>query len=153
MIIRAQRKEVGLKIYELAEKVGVSAVYITQIEKHNKRPSNDIFFKIAGILNLDRKTISLFLKSKFPDAFEKQPTPLAKYTTAMIRIRIRKLLKNAVDILEEARNLVNKHGNQDKEIRDNKAFISTLNEVINQCTELYNSSEVITNQPLTTPDS
>ena len=38
-ILREARTICGLKGYELAKKVGVNPVYITQIEKHDKLPS------------------------------------------------------------------------------------------------------------------
>lgn len=49
--IRKKREKLGLKVYELAHKVGVNPVYITQIEKHNKVPSENLMKKICGVLS------------------------------------------------------------------------------------------------------
>jgi transcriptional regulator with XRE-family HTH domain len=81
-IIRKRREGLGLKVYELAEKVGVNPVYITQIEKHNKLPSPAIFLKILESLSLPADELNdlyqLYMKEKFPeilkfnDQFNKQ---------------------------------------------------------------------------------
>jgi len=52
-VIRERRKEIGLKVYELADKVGVNPVYITQIEKHNKVPSEAVITEIGKVLKKD----------------------------------------------------------------------------------------------------
>jgi len=51
-LIRSRRVERGLKVFELAEKVGVSPVYITQIEKHNKVAALAVYVAIAKILHI-----------------------------------------------------------------------------------------------------
>lgn len=56
--IRSRRKELGFKVYELAQKVGVHPVYISQIEKHNKLPSPEVLAKI--VLHLDDNPESYF---------------------------------------------------------------------------------------------
>ena len=64
--IRKRRKELGLKVYELAEKVGVNPVYVTQIEKHNKLPSIEVFIKISHILKFTKSMNMFYLKFKYP---------------------------------------------------------------------------------------
>lgn len=51
--IRKKREKQGLKVYELANRVDVNPVYITQIEKHNKLPSDGLMIKICGALSPD----------------------------------------------------------------------------------------------------
>ncbi len=63
--IRKIRKELGLKVYELASGVSVSPVYITQIEKHGKLPSPRIMKRISSILR-DKRLFNLYLKMKYP---------------------------------------------------------------------------------------
>ena len=73
MIIRKRRKELGWKVYELAKKVGVNPVYITQIEKHNKLPSTDVFVRIKNELNLKHPQIfHIYLTSKYPELFQRE---------------------------------------------------------------------------------
>jgi len=64
--IRNRRKELGFKVYELAEKVGVNPVYITQIEKHNKLPSIEIFKKISKALDLPEQNLPQYYSEKYP---------------------------------------------------------------------------------------
>ena len=66
-LIRKRRETCGLKVFELAKKVGVSAVYITQIEKHNKIPPYDLFMKIEAALGgIQADLYQHYLKIKFP---------------------------------------------------------------------------------------
>lgn len=51
--IREKRKELGKKVYELAQEAKVSPVYITHIEKYNRLPSLDVINRIGKVLNLD----------------------------------------------------------------------------------------------------
>lgn len=67
-IIRDRRKEKGLKVYELAHKVKVNPVYITQIEKHNKLPSFGIIKRIEEFLDIDIAT--RYFEEKSPDVAE-----------------------------------------------------------------------------------
>ncbi len=69
-LIRKRREELGLKVFELAEKVGVSPVYITQIEKHNKLPALNVFKKIEDVLGEDSGIYLPYLKTKYPDVFK-----------------------------------------------------------------------------------
>lgn len=64
-LIREKRKQLEMKVYELAKKVGVDPVYITQIEKHNKLPSLEVFNRICKIIDLDCK--SQYLAQKYPE--------------------------------------------------------------------------------------
>lgn len=72
--IRKVRKLLDLKIYELAGKVGVDPVYITQIEKHNKLPSPAVFARILQSLNLSdfevENIYEVYKKTKFPKLVE-----------------------------------------------------------------------------------
>ncbi len=63
--IRRYRVGCGLKVYELAKKVGVNPVYITQIEKHNKFPSPAIMKKITDLL-AEPGLFRMYLKLKYP---------------------------------------------------------------------------------------
>lgn len=63
--IRKIRNELDLKVYELAKEVGVSPVYITQIEKHGKLPSPAVMKKISEVL-CDEQLFDIYLKMKYP---------------------------------------------------------------------------------------
>jgi len=66
-LIRKRREKLGLKVYELAEKIGVNPVYITQIEKHNKLPPYDLFIKIESALGgTDADLYLPYLNAKHP---------------------------------------------------------------------------------------
>ena len=77
-ILREARTVCGLKGYELAKKVGVNPVYITQIEKHDKLPSPLVMKKITDVLK-DRTLFETYLKIKYPilyDIFQKEEKDL-----------------------------------------------------------------------------
>ena len=72
MIIRKEREKAGLKVLELANKVGVNPVYITQIEKHNKIPSFVVYKNIERILNLSPALRVQFFREKYPEISEER---------------------------------------------------------------------------------
>ncbi|MBF0570962.1 MAG: helix-turn-helix transcriptional regulator [Candidatus Omnitrophica bacterium] len=77
--IRKRRKELGLKVYELANKVQVNPVYITQIEKHNKLPSLEVMERIIKALNLNEDIIiDDYLKEKDPEKYEQYMASVTK---------------------------------------------------------------------------
>lgn len=55
--IRKLRKQLGWSQEVLAEKTGVSAPYITQIEVGKRTPSLDIVEKLASALGVEYKTL------------------------------------------------------------------------------------------------
>ncbi|MFA5350207.1 MAG: helix-turn-helix transcriptional regulator [Candidatus Omnitrophota bacterium] len=63
--IKGKRKELKLKVYELANKVGVNPVFITQIEKGYRFPSEKILGKIGQVLGEDFRI--LYYLEKHPD--------------------------------------------------------------------------------------
>ena len=71
--IRDHRKKKGLKVYQLADKVGVSPEFITEVERGYKYPSPKVLTKICKILRFDfgpaylrerHADIMLFLKTR-----------------------------------------------------------------------------------------
>ena len=48
-----KRKLLKLSQSDLAEKVGTSAVTISNIESLRNKPSNELLIKICGVLNID----------------------------------------------------------------------------------------------------
>ena len=68
-IIRQRREKLGLKVYELAKKVGINPVYVTQIEKHGKLPSYKVINSLEQVLNVDLWT--LYMGEKHPEVLKK----------------------------------------------------------------------------------
>jgi transcriptional regulator with XRE-family HTH domain len=68
--IRKRREERNLKVYELADAVGVDPVYITRIEKHGKLPSPLIMEKISKALS-DESLFKRYLKMKYPMVYDR----------------------------------------------------------------------------------
>lgn len=64
-VIRKRRKELGWKVYELANKAKVKPEFITQIEKGHRLPSETVLKTIAKILGIDIKPYYYF--DKHPD--------------------------------------------------------------------------------------
>jgi len=69
-IIRKSRKELTLKVYELAKEVGINPVYITQIEKHGKLPSPSVMKRISEVL-CNERLFDIYLKRKYPVVYGK----------------------------------------------------------------------------------
>ena len=62
--IREKRKVMGLRAYQLAQKLGVSAVYITQMEKSGKMPSPELFRKLYHYLGLSKESLEGYIQSR-----------------------------------------------------------------------------------------
>jgi len=74
MIIREERKKLGLKVYELAKMVGVDPVYITRIEKHNRMPSIIVYLNIEKFLKLPPSLRAQYYNEKNPEIVKHWPT-------------------------------------------------------------------------------
>jgi DNA-binding XRE family transcriptional regulator len=73
-LVRFYRERMGLKVYELADKVGVCSEYMTQIEKHNKLPCLKVGLIIAAELKLFvgeyRDFVNIYLGDKYPEILQ-----------------------------------------------------------------------------------
>ena len=67
--IKSLRKQLGWSQEALAEKTGVSAPYITQIEVGKRTPSLDIVEKLAFALGVEYKTLFEVQNTDKTDAF------------------------------------------------------------------------------------
>jgi len=63
--IREHRKRSGLKVYQLADKAGVSPEFITGVERGYKYPSIKVLEKICRELGFNFRPI--YLKERHPD--------------------------------------------------------------------------------------
>lgn len=68
--IKSLRKKLGWSQELLAEKTGVSAPYITQIEIGKRTPSLDIVEKLAFALGVEYKTLFETNKTETPNSLE-----------------------------------------------------------------------------------
>ncbi len=50
--VRRLRKERGLTQEQLAEKVGISAVFMNRIEQGHSSPSSEVLFSLADVLSV-----------------------------------------------------------------------------------------------------
>ena len=50
----------GYKSVELAEKIGISQSYVSEIENNKKQPTLDILEKYANVFGMKRSTLLLF---------------------------------------------------------------------------------------------
>lgn len=53
----------GYKSAELAEKLGISQSYVSEIENNKKQPTMDILDKYAGVFEMKKSTLLLFAES------------------------------------------------------------------------------------------
>ena len=100
--IRKRREERNLKVYELADAVGVDPVYITRIEKHGKLPSPLIMEKISKVLS-DEDLFKFYLKIKYPMVYERIK-PADTFLDAEIEKIMEEMGKKNIS-LEEAKKL------------------------------------------------
>ena len=56
-ITKSARKSCGLTIDALAEKIGISARYLSSIENENKKPSFEVLYKLIRILTISPDSI------------------------------------------------------------------------------------------------
>ena len=63
--IRKYRKATGDRVYQLADKVGVTPEFITQIELGSKYPTIKVLRKISKALG--KNLLPLYLKERHPD--------------------------------------------------------------------------------------
>ena len=68
MSIREHRKKKGLKVYQLAGKVGVTPEFITEVERGYKYPSPKVLTKICKILQFNFGPV--YLKERHPDIMQ-----------------------------------------------------------------------------------
>src|ERR1700733_10301716 len=66
-LIRERRKYLKLKVYELAQKVEISPVYITQIERYNKLPSLEVYKRIEKALLFPPYHRTQYFREKHPE--------------------------------------------------------------------------------------
>ena len=64
-MIRKFRKIKGMKVYELADKVGIDAAYLTQIERQGRFPSAEKMILIANCIEPPSSTLILYKYRKF----------------------------------------------------------------------------------------
>lgn len=64
--IRIARKKFGMTLEKLANKIGISRRYLTQIETHDRSPSDKVFRKIKDALDLSTDLERDYLKDKHP---------------------------------------------------------------------------------------
>ena len=55
--LRSLRKAKNLHVKDIAEDVGVSSTYISEIERNNKVPSNELIEKMAQTYKIDEKDL------------------------------------------------------------------------------------------------
>lgn len=59
--IKTRRLKLDIGLRELAEQIGISPSYLTEIENNKKpAPSNDILDQIAKLLNINDDSLALF---------------------------------------------------------------------------------------------
>lgn len=68
--LRERRKELGLTLEEVAQKVGVSTNYISLIERCKNVPSDDIIIKLARVLQIDEVELFLVFNKVPPSMIE-----------------------------------------------------------------------------------
>jgi len=134
--IRKRREMLGLKVYELAVKVGINPVYITQIERHGKLPSPSTMQKIIDELNLTHEAFKIYLKIKYPDLYEKVENNEA-FLYSQFEKRIDKLLLKKNKTPEEQRQLEKEMADLEAMEKESKSKIQKSIEMLEKIEKLH----------------
>ena len=88
--VNARRKELGIKVRELAENLGISGPYLSDIEKGNRMAPLDFLEQMAALLEIEESELEFFVDlagcshSNWPEINEY----LAKNRNARYAIRL-----------------------------------------------------------------
>lgn len=78
--IETKRKKLGKTLRELAKELGISVTYICDIEKGNRKPSDNTFYtKLAQSLNLNKSEIAEFYDLAADKSKSEAPQDIADY--------------------------------------------------------------------------
>lgn len=136
--IRQRRQELGLKVYELAEKVGVNPVYITQIERHGKLPSSEVFLKIEEALNFHSEIRDQYLFNKYLEAVGGELfTPPIQKTYAMELLEQLVRINGEENILKSYERIIGNHPDAPMLLKKLKLVIKKYKEAINESESFY----------------
>lgn len=119
--LKAIRKSRKMTQEELAKKVGVDRTYISNLENGNKKPTDDLLFKLADVLVAER----LFLSAGklIPKEFE-QKYPRKEFNIAQVNLP--ESLKKLLDIYKARTITLDKKRNDlEEKIRDLENFLTS----------------------------
>ena len=137
--IRDKRLALGLKVYELAQKVEVNPVYITQIEKHGKLPSPSIIERIEHALQIELKT-KYFAEKLHKLNLSDYSSLSAPGTDSSLNSKELKLFKNVIlkkpSITNAFAGKLLKELNNSKEI-PNAKYISEVKKLLKEFIKTY----------------
>lgn len=99
--IRDKRKELGLTIEGLANKIGVSRRYLSQIELHDRVPSPSVFKEIEKTLKLGPNFQKQYIQKKYSDFGEVLRGVIAEDKTKHTKLYFAKGQESLVKYLKE----------------------------------------------------
>lgn len=88
----------GYKSVELAEKIGISQSYVSEIENNKKQPTMDILEKYANVFGMKRSTLLLFAEAlENDDGMENGK----KQKVALAGMKLLKILEKVGELEDE----------------------------------------------------
>lgn len=81
--VREQRNAKGIGLIEFAERLGISAAYLSRIEReHENPPRDELIERIAAILGIDLDELFVRAERLLPDLRKDLPRVVAYYRRA-----------------------------------------------------------------------
>ena len=105
--IRKRRIEMQMTQYEVAQKLDVSQNFVTYLEKGQRKPTNDMIRRIAGVLSLSMDTLYMDAHPDLPE--------FLRYDK--VEKKLFKQLPPALEKLKSDRALRSRHGITDEEVQ------------------------------------
>ena len=87
----------GYKSTQLAEKLGLSQSYISELENNKKQPTLDVIDKYAKLFNMKKSTLMLFAESLESEAKNRDKKQRVAYAGMMLL----KILEKMGDLTNE----------------------------------------------------
>ncbi|SRR5579875_3432339 len=99
-VIRRERQDRGMTIKELAEKAGLSEIYLGEIERGQKYPSANVLESIARALDLDLAEFFELIAEEIRRRREPEMTRVIGFTVP-VSGQPRRAVRHMVDMLDE----------------------------------------------------
>jgi transcriptional regulator with XRE-family HTH domain len=99
-VIRRERQDRGMTIKELAEKAGLSEIYLGEIERGQKYPSANVLESIARALDLDLAEFFELIAEEIRRRREPEMTRVIGFTVP-VSSQPRRAVRHMVDMLDE----------------------------------------------------
>jgi transcriptional regulator with XRE-family HTH domain len=152
--IRQRRKDLHIKVKDLAQKTGVHPTYITYIEKHDRLPSLEIIANLEKHLNIELK--QAYLEAKHPSLSNNQRADIVinlnsgqslivecKDPTRTFESELSHFLSAPTHQQDARASAISCLTRIDPELKNNKALVKTFTQRITALKKAYHQFQTI----------